>query len=94
MATPSQIKQITYFIIILIYINRNNVEFEYKKVSKDELELVYDINVLKLRFKNKKDNFGTLIDLDQTSYEAYEIHFHTPGIIINNLNYLAEHTHS
>lgn len=52
------------------------------KVPKDELEMVYDDNVLKMRFKDKKGNFGTLIDLDQTTYEAYEIHFHTPGFIL------------
>lgn len=41
--------------------------------------MVYDINILKLRFKDRKGNFGVLIDTDQTNYEAYEIHFHTPG---------------
>lgn len=51
-------------------------------MPKDDLQLIYDTNVLKLRFKNGKDNFGVLIDLDQTNYEAYEIHFHTPGKII------------
>jgi len=41
--------------------------------------LIYDTNVLKIRFLDTKNNFGTIVDLDQTTYEAYEIHFKTPG---------------
>lgn len=57
----------------------NNASFNYENVDRNKLELVYDTNILKLRFKDRKGNFGVLIDTDQTNYEAYEVHFHTPG---------------
>ena len=65
--------------ICLVIIFRNNADFQYRKVKKEELTLVFEYNILKLKFKNLDSNFGTLIDVDQSSYEAYEIHFHTPG---------------
>lgn len=65
--------------ICLVIIFRNNADFQYRKVKKEELTLVFEYNILKLKFKNLDSNFGTLIDVDQSNYEAYEIHFHTPG---------------
>lgn len=53
-------------------------KFDYVNVTKDNLEVYYDINLFKIRTLNDK-TFGTITDLDETIYEAYEIHFHTPG---------------
>lgn len=47
-------------------------------VEKADIEVVFDINVLRFRTVHHK-NFGIIEDTDGTSYEAYEIQFHTPG---------------
>ena len=71
----------TFSKIIYFHYNKRSIaEFLYKTVKKEDLELIYDNNILKIRFKEKNQNFGAIVDLDQTTYEAYEIHFHTPGI--------------
>jgi hypothetical protein len=49
-------------------------------VSKDDLEAVYETNLFKIRTKNDK-LFGHLTEVNGQIYEAYEIHFHTPGYI-------------
>jgi hypothetical protein len=57
---------------------RENAVFNYQNVSKDHLEAYYETNLFKVRTE-EGFNFGTLKDVDGTLYEAYEIHFHTPG---------------
>jgi carbonic anhydrase len=42
------------------------------------MEVVYEINLCRIRTLNNKI-FGTLKDVDNTVYEAYEIQIHTPG---------------
>jgi len=51
-----------------------NAEFDYKTVSKDDIEMVYETNMLRIKFKDDKDltyeekSFGTIKDLDNTLY--------------------------
>lgn len=42
------------------------------------MEVVYEINLCRIRTLNNKI-FGTIKDVDDTVYEAYEIQIHTPG---------------
>lgn len=39
---------------------------------------MYETNLFKIKIQ-EQENFGTLTDTDNHQYEAYEIHFHTPG---------------
>jgi hypothetical protein len=57
---------------------RENAVFNYQNISKDHLEAYYGTNLFKVRTEEGY-SFGTLKDVDGTLYEAYEIHFHTPG---------------
>jgi len=58
----------------------NNAEFAYQNVSKDKLNLVYQTNMIRIKFiKNAELIFGTIKDVDGTRYEATEIQIHTPG---------------
>lgn len=52
--------------------------FNYQNISKNFLEAYYETNLFKVR-SEEGHSFGTLKDVDGTLYEAYEIHFHTPG---------------
>jgi len=56
-----------------------NARFEYNLVKKELVDVVYEINILRL--KTNKDNiiFGKLTDLDGTVYESREILIHTPA---------------
>ena len=43
-----------------IYLSKNNfisynAEFDYKTVSKDDIEIVYETNMLRIKFKDDKD---------------------------------------
>lgn len=55
-----------------------NAVFNYQNISKEHLEAYYETNLFKIRTEEGY-NFGTLKDVDGNLYEAYEIHFHTPG---------------
>lgn len=55
-----------------------NADFAYMNVSASDMEVVYEINLCRIRTLNNKI-FGTLKDVDNTVYEAYEIQIHTPG---------------
>jgi hypothetical protein len=57
---------------------RENAIFNYQNISKDHLEAYYETNLFKVRTEEGY-SFGTLKDVDGTLYQAYEIHFHTPG---------------
>lgn len=58
----------------------NNAEFNYQTVPKDKLKVVYETNMVRIKFiKNAELIFGTIKDVDGTLYEATEIQIHTPG---------------
>ena len=61
-----------------IILNSENAVFNYQNISKEHLEAYYETNLFKIRTEEGY-NFGTLTDVDGNLYEAYEIHFHTPG---------------
>jgi len=62
-----------------------NAEFDYVNVPRDELHIVYENNMLRIKFredqdgKSEGDSFGTIHDLDGTVYNAVEIRIHTPA---------------
>ena len=74
-------------IIEVNVINRFNAEFEYINVDKDDIHIVFENNMLRIKHKkgHEDKNFGKIHDLDGTVYEANEIRIHTPGFnYINN----------
>lgn len=62
-----------------------NAEFDYVNVPRDEIHIVYETNMLRIKFKedqdgdSEHDSFGTIHDLDGTVYNAVEIRIHTPA---------------
>lgn len=58
-----------------------NAEFDYQDVPKEEIHIVWETNMLRIKLKNefKSKNFGKIHDLDGTVYEAKEIRVHTPA---------------
>lgn len=62
----------------IIIIKSENAVFNYQNITNDHLEAYYETNLFKVRTEEGY-TFGTLKDVDGTLYEAYEIHFHTPG---------------
>jgi len=55
-----------------------NARFSFNVVPKENIEVVYEINLLKFRLLGD-EYFGTITDVDGQDYEGYEILFHTPG---------------
>lgn len=59
---------------------RYNAEFAPETVPKDNIEVVYDVNMIRFRVKDKKTmQFGNITDIDGTEYKAREIRIHTPA---------------
>lgn len=59
-----------------------NAEFEYSNYSKSKLEMIWEINLLRIKIKEefyKDEFFGKIKDLDGTVYVAKEILIHTPA---------------
>lgn len=54
------------------------MSFEYEYVEKDNIEFLFDRNILRLR--PKKGDFGVMKTLDEEQvFTAYEIQIHTPA---------------
>jgi carbonic anhydrase len=54
--------------------------FEYISVPKDELEVIYDQGLVRIRPTSSDKSFGDLQTADGNQiYSAKEIVFHTPG---------------
>jgi len=58
-----------------------NAEFEYVNVPKNDIHIVFENNMLRIKHKKEHEdkNFGKIHDLDGTIYEATEIRIHTPA---------------
>jgi hypothetical protein len=52
---------------------RLNANFEYNTVKKESIDIVYEINMIRMKTKDDDSSFGTLTDIDGSVYEAYEI---------------------
>ena len=55
-----------------------NASFEYQYVDPESLEVIYDLNLLRIRPKSGA-KMGKLADVDGTTYEVTEVLFHTPS---------------
>jgi HSP20 family molecular chaperone IbpA len=47
-----------------------NAIFDYPEVKKEDITLVYEINMLRIRLKNPESRFGTMTDIDGTIYKG------------------------
>jgi hypothetical protein len=47
-----------------------NAIFDYPEVKKEDVSLVYEINMLRIKLKNPESRFGTLTDIDGTVYKG------------------------
>lgn len=58
----------------------NNAEFTYNDVPASMITIVYEINMLRMKSSVEKQvPFGSITDLDGTTYDSYEIQIHTPA---------------
>jgi len=56
-----------------------NSDFDYKLVKKNDVLIVYHLNILRFVPKHAKVNMGKLSDVDGTEYAVSEVLFHAPG---------------
>ncbi len=48
-------------------------------MSKQDIKIVYEYNILRLKPAIKSVSLGTILDIDGTKYEVTEIQFKTPS---------------
>lgn len=53
-------------------------KFEYPFVSKQDIEIIYQYNIVRLRPVSSA-NLGSVLDIDGTRYQVAEIQFKTPS---------------
>lgn len=57
-----------------------NAEWKYETVPKNDIDVVYELNMIRFKIKDKKTKtFGGFTDIDGTEYKSYEIRIHTPA---------------
>ena len=56
-----------------------NALFDYNEVSKDDIKVIYNTNIIRIIPKNDEINLGTLTDVDGNMFKVREVQLHTPG---------------
>ncbi len=58
---------------------KQTAKFEYPSVSKQDIKIVYENNILRIKPTTKSVILGTVLDIDGTKYQVTEIQFKTPS---------------